>query len=111
MTKAPTVKHEDEPEFPQHIEVQSPPPPAASRPMTFGQKAVGLTFNPSGDPTVHELKTLYAQIIDICERERSKIMERRIASQPNEAARLWTIAITQAQDAQMWSVKAATWID
>jgi hypothetical protein len=71
--------------------------------MTFGQKAVGLSFNPSGDPTVHKLKQLYAEIIDICDAERS------LSDATPESKRLWSIAITEAQSAQMWSVKAATW--
>lgn len=73
---------------------------------TFGERAVGLDFNPSGDPKVRQLKELYAQIIDICD-------EARTADAPNqgEKRRLWSIAITEAQTAQMWSVKAATWRD
>lgn len=66
--------------------------------MTFGQKAVGLTFNPSGDDTVHRLKRLYANIIDIL---------REAEADP----RLTSIAITEAQGAQMWAVKAVTWKD
>lgn len=76
----------------------------AQRPMTFGEKAVGLTFNPSGDHNVTVLKQAYAQIIDLCEQERAKAGK-------GEAARLWSIAITEAQGAQMWAVKAATWRD
>ena len=75
------------------------------RELTFGEKAVGLTFNPSGDPTVTKLKELYAQIIDVCNEERTK------AVPPSEKARLYSVAITEAQGAQMWSVKAATWHD
>jgi hypothetical protein len=75
----------------------------AGRPMTFGEKAVGLTFNPSGDPVVHQIKDMYAQIIDLCNDKRN--------GTGGETARLWSIAITQAQDAQMWAVKAATWKD
>ena len=74
--------------------------------MTYGEKAVGLTFNPSNDPDVDEVKKLYAQIIDIC-------FERR-ESAPRTSAdfgRLYSIAITQAQQAQMWAVKAITWKD
>lgn len=71
--------------------------------MTYGEKAVGLSFNPSGDPVVQKLKELYAQIIDLCNDDRSK--------RPGEAARLYSIAITEAQAAQMWAVKAATWKD
>ena len=32
--------------------------------FTFGQKYVGLTFNPSGSPEVAKAKQLYADIID-----------------------------------------------
>jgi hypothetical protein len=68
---------------------------------TYGEQAVGLTFNPSGDPKVTQLKQLYAQIIDICNDSRG--------GRGSEQARLWSIAITEAQGAQMWAVKAATW--
>ena len=70
---------------------------------TFGQKAVGLSFNPSGDQTVNRLKALYAEIIDICAEGRAK------AGTPSEAGRLYSVAITEAQGAQMWAVKASTW--
>jgi hypothetical protein len=72
--------------------------------MTYGEKAVGLTFNPSGEAKVQKLKELYAQIIDFCNEE-------RITAMSNETARLYSIAITEAQGAQMWAVKAATWRD
>jgi hypothetical protein len=103
MPKAPNVTREDEPTE----TTQSQPTPQARPPgaQTFGEKAVGLSFNPSGDAAVHELKNLYAQIIDICHAKRGALM------QGSEAHRLYAIAITQAQDAQMWSVKAATWRD
>ena len=32
--------------------------------QTFGEKAVGLDFNPSGDEKVAKVKKLYAEIID-----------------------------------------------
>lgn len=73
-----------------------------SREMTFGEKAVGLTFNPSGDDRVQRLKAMYAAIID----ELNAMREDR-----SEQARLASIAITEAQGAQMWAVKAATWKD
>ena len=72
------------------------------RELTFGEKAVGLTFNPSGDQTVHELKEAYAKVIDILDDMRGD---------RSEKARLASIAITEAQGAQMWAVKAATWRD
>ena len=74
------------------------------RELTFGEKAVGLTFNPSGDPHVNIMKGLYAQIIDICNDGRQLV-------QSPETKRLFSIAITEAQSAQMWAVKAITWRD
>jgi hypothetical protein len=69
---------------------------------TFGEKAVGLSFNPSGDERVRLLKEAYAAIVDICNDAREEASDA-------ETKRLWSIAITEAQGAQMWSVKAATW--
>lgn len=101
------------PELPTEGVGETPSPPSPGRQqLTFGEKAVGLTFNPSGDPLVGELKHLYSRIIDICDEERKKVNQGRITTGPPvEAARLWSIAITEAQGAQMWAVKAATWKD
>ena len=86
--------------------------------LTYGQKAVGLTFNPSGDPLVQKLKELFAEIIDICYDGRLASVHHEIGKDGEALAvieperdRLWSIAITQAQDAQMWCVKSATWKD
>lgn len=73
-----------------------------SRPLTFGEKAVGLSFNPSQDPTVHKIKVEYAEIIDVLNNARE-------VSEDSEQKRLLSVAITEAQGAQMWAVKAATW--
>jgi len=35
--------------------------------LTFGQKAVGLSFNPSGDDKVNKAKQLSADLIDLVE--------------------------------------------
>jgi hypothetical protein len=69
---------------------------------TYGEKAVGLTFNPSGDPLVNEIKVAYAKIIDLCN-------DLRALTGPNEKARLLSVAITEAQTAQMWAVKGITY--
>lgn len=71
--------------------------------LTYGQKAVGLIFNPSGDPQVNRVKELYAEIIDLCHEARGQ--------DRSERARLFSTAITEAQMAQMWAVKAITWSD
>ena len=72
------------------------------RELSFGEKAVGLTFNPSGDERCPELKQLVAEFVDMCH------MLRGSADSP-EVKRMYSIAITEAQTAQMWSVKASTW--
>lgn len=72
------------------------------RELTFGEKAVGLTFNPSGDTHVHAVKALYATVID-------QLNDMRTAVGQGEAGRLFSVAITEAQTAQMWAVKAITW--
>ncbi len=38
------------------------------KPLTSGEKAVGLTFNPSGDDRVAKIKQLCAEVFDIVER-------------------------------------------
>lgn len=72
------------------------------RQLTFGERAVGLTFNPSGDPAVQECKEGFARVIDQMDALRN-------GSTSDEVNRMASIAITEAQTAQMWAVKAITW--
>jgi len=72
------------------------------RELTYGEKAVGLTFNPSADATVDKVKKLYSEIIDLCN-------ELRTEADQGEKGRLLSVAITEAQTAQMWAVKGITW--
>lgn len=77
--------------------------PGVNRELTFGEDAIGLTFNHAEGAMhdqVHELKTLYAKIIDILNDDRG--------DNRDERARLASVAITEAQGAQMWAVKAVT---
>jgi hypothetical protein len=74
----------------------------SQEPQTFGQMAVGLSFNPSGDNAVHNCKAEFAAVID-----RMNLL--RSASDNAEVKRMASIAITEAQTAQMWAVKALTW--
>ena len=80
-------------------------PETVNSTLTFGEKAVGLSFNPSGDSAVNTTKKYFAQIIDDMNSLRSDP-----AATP-EQKRLYSIAITEAQGAQMWAVKAITWKD
>jgi hypothetical protein len=75
----------------------------AERELTYGEKAVGLNFNPSGDPGVDRIKRDCAKLIDMMD-----ILRQDPAGGP-EQKRLCSIAITELQGAQMWCVKAVTW--
>lgn len=77
------------------------------RELTYGEKAVGLTFNPGNNPDVHLVKTAYAGLIDAL----NELRRTANAADRGEQARLASIAITEAQTAQMWAVKALTWKD
>jgi hypothetical protein len=68
---------------------------------TYGERAVGLSFNPSDDKDVERIKKLYAEIIDFCHNAQKDATAGK--------SRLFAIAITEAQGAQMWAVKAITW--
>lgn len=72
------------------------------RELTYGERAVGLTFNPSGDDAVANCKKEYATVIDRMNNLRNE------TSDP-EVKRMCSVAITEAQTAQMWAVKALTW--
>ena len=74
----------------------------AQREMTFGEKAVGLTFNPSGDDAVVQCKAEFAAVID-------RMNDLRSTTDSQEVKRMASVAITEAQTAQMWAVKAITW--
>jgi len=73
--------------------------------LSFGQKAVGITFNPGGNPEVDRCKQQHANCIDQMHALRNK------EDASPEQKRLASIAITELQGAQMWAVKALTWKD
>jgi hypothetical protein len=72
------------------------------RELTFGERAVGLTFNPSNSPEVDACKRGFAAVID-------QMNDLRGASDNADVKRMASVAITEAQTAQMWAVKAITW--
>ncbi len=72
--------------------------------LTFGEKMVGSTFKPSQDPEVAATKASFAAIID-------RLNDLRASTDSPEVKRLCSIAITEAQGAQMWAVQAITWKD
>ncbi len=76
--------------------------PVPMREQTFGEMAVGLSFNPGGNPLVQSIKEQFAAAIDTLHTVRE-------ATASAEVKRMCSVAITEAQTAQMWAVKAITW--
>ena len=72
--------------------------------LTFGQKAVGLSFNPSNDGIIDVIKQRFADLIDEMNNLRNETLS-------VEVKRLCSVAITEMQTSQMWAVKAITWKD
>lgn len=70
--------------------------------LTFGQKAVGLTFNPSGDDAVAKAKQTIADAID-------QMNDLRNTTDDPGVKRHASAAITELESAQMRMVKAITW--
>lgn len=73
--------------------------------QSFGQKSCGVTFNPGGNPDVDSIKRQFAAIVDDLNDRRTKANNEMNL----DAMRMYSIAITEAQTAQMWAVKAVTW--
>lgn len=74
----------------------------AGRKLTFGEKAVGITFNPGGKEEVNLIKLLSCKLID-------ELNGQREETSNGEAKAQFTLAIRKIQEGQMWGVKAATW--
>lgn len=72
--------------------------------QTYGQKAVGINFNPSNIDDVSQSKFEVSKLIDL-------MNDLRNITKSQEQKRLCSIAITELQSAQMWVVKALTWKD
>lgn len=77
---------------------------ATTRELSYGEKAVGLTFNPSQSPQAQEIKHLYAMIIDTI-----KNLPDPTDGGVSEKSLLIEEAIRQAQTSLMWAVKVITY--
>ena len=71
--------------------------------QTFGQRAVGLDFNPSGDDAVGQAKQKIADAIDQMNDLRNSVGANQVQ------IRHASVAITELEAAQMRMVKALTW--
>lgn len=75
------------------------------RELTYGERMVGLTFNPSDNQEVHELKKMYATIID-------KLHSFEIPDRGcGDILDMIETARTSLITSQMWAVKAITYKD
>ena len=72
--------------------------------LSYGQKAVGLTFNPSNDDKVALCKQKFADLIDEMNNLRNQTLSQ-------EVKRMCSISITELQTTQIWCVKSLTWKD
>lgn len=71
-------------------------------PWTFGQKAVGLLADTEENEVANSCKLAFADIID-------GLHLLRLKAGHSEQGRLASIAITEAETACMWAVKAVSW--
>lgn len=75
--------------------------PITERQLTFGEKSVRASFNPSKFPKVDKIKQLAAALIDELDMQRSTVS--------GEKAALYTLGIRAAEVASMRGVSAATY--
>ena len=84
--------------------------PDAPSELTYGQKAVGITFNPGGMPEVNRIKELSADLIDELYTQLNDSGAKDIGGRLNfEKTDQFVLAIRKIQEGQMWGVKATTW--
>lgn len=79
----------------------------AQRSLTYGEKMVGITFNPSNNPDVQKVKEQYAAIIDDLHAHRAGI-DQASEHTPHQV-KFVESAIDKAITAQMAAVKAITY--
>lgn len=74
--------------------------------LTTGQYRVGVSFNPSGNDAVTQIKTKAAELIDLID----GIMAPAVSSPRHydETERCKALALSAIEDGAMWAVKAAT---
>lgn len=68
--------------------------------MTEGEYRVGISFNPSNNPAVDAIKESAAAFIDA--------MNTIASDRSHPGARCAAIAMSEAESAAMWAVKAIT---
>lgn len=77
--------------------------------LTFGEKLVGLSFNPSGNEKVDKAKKLFADAADLLKDHVIEIREKKGIS--TMGADIFSHAIGEILNAQMCTVKVLTFAD
>lgn len=77
--------------------------------LTFGEKLVGLTFNPSQNEKVDKAKRLFAEAADLLKDHIIEVREKKGLS--NIGADIFSHAIGEILNAQMCTVKVLTFAD
>ena len=67
--------------------------------MSLGEDRIRIKASPAAYTLVDKIQQKSAELIDICAAHRPA---------DGEVARLWSVAMTQYEDASMWACKAAT---
>ncbi len=71
-------------------------------PLSFGEKLVGIQFNPSNDGDVNIIKTKFAELVNLL---RDKAGQQETSE---IGIRVYDGVIEKLLDAQMWAVKFVT---
>lgn len=87
------------------MQSEIPQCPTPTRELSFGEKLVGLTFNPSGDAKVQKAKELCAELADLLNRD---YLDKESSAMHS---RLFNHAICEILNAQMNVVKVLTYRD
>lgn len=74
--------------------------------MSLGEDRVRVSFNPSAQSWVNDIKKKTAELIDLCEAQKRDRLSINLSD--HEVNRLWSLAQTAYEEAAMWAVKAAT---
>lgn len=78
------------------------------REYTFGEKLVGLTFNPSGDPKVQRAKELCAELADLLDNAKNEKTDNGNMMTSQLYGQLFDHTIGEILNAQMNVVKVLT---
>jgi len=79
------------------------------RKITFGEKLVGLSFNPSSNEKVDKAKKLFAEAADLLKEHILEVREKEGLT--TMGADLFSHAIGEILNAQMCTVKVLTFVE